>query len=244
MKVSINGNEWWYRRIATRRLECLPLLGWLTAGVMVGVYYLSSRVMPKEMSLVIAMVARLLLTGATHENGFIHFVDGFAMGGNDRQKILTHMKSTAIGAYGAIAFMVYSFLLYKTFEVMTIRMACMTIAVADPYAKMLSAQLVMMMPHASTEGETSSPRAINIKSGLLLALQGLLPLAAYAFFDGFVYVDWEVMLFMPAVVMYFLYYFIWRRLRCYTPECGDTMFLLVEMSVYLAVVFQLFIPYR
>lgn len=123
-------------------------------------------------------------------------------------------------------------------------MACMTIVVADPYAKMLSAQLVMMMPHASTEGETTSPRAINIKSGLLLALQGLLPLVSFAYFDGFVYIDWEIMLFMPAVVMYFLYYFIWRRLKSYTQECCDTMFLMVELSVYLVVVFLLFVPYR
>jgi adenosylcobinamide-GDP ribazoletransferase len=48
-------------------------------------------------------------------------------------------------------------------------------------------------------------------------------------------VDWQTLVFIPCIVMYFLYLFIWHRLRGYTGDCCGAVFLLVELSVYLVV---------
>ena len=47
------------------------------------------------------MAASILLTGAFHEDGFADVCDAFG-GGWTKDKILTIMKDSRIGAYGAI----------------------------------------------------------------------------------------------------------------------------------------------
>lgn len=230
MKVDINKDIHWY----------WPLTEWLTAGIMAGTYYGATFVCPKEIALILAIAIRIFITHGSNENGLCHFIDAFAMGGSDRRKIITLMKSPHVNSYGAVGIAIYLLLLYNSLFIMNKSTAALTIFVADPFAKMLSSQLVMMMPHATTEGETTSPRAINIRSSIVLAVQGLLPLAVYAYFGGFDYVDWEVMLFVPATVMYFIYYFVWKRLRSYTSECQGATFLLVELSIYITIIFQFY----
>jgi adenosylcobinamide-GDP ribazoletransferase len=39
--------------------------------------------------------------------------------------------------------------------------------------------------------------------------------------------------------MYFLYRLMWSRLRGYTGDCCGAMFLLVELSAYLAVIIRI-----
>ena len=46
-------------------------------------------------------------------------------------------------------------------------------------------------------------------------------------------VAWELVIFIPALVMYFLYMLIWRRLGGYTGDCCGAVCLLVELTVYL-----------
>jgi adenosylcobinamide-GDP ribazoletransferase len=39
--------------------------------------------------------------------------------------------------------------------------------------------------------------------------------------------------------MYFLYLFVWRRLRGYTGDCCGAFFLLIELSIYLTTVLSI-----
>ena len=80
-------------------VEFWPLAGWLTAGVMAGVLYGASMVFNYEIAIVLAIVSRLLLTGALHEDGLADFFDGFGGGGRDRQRILNIMKDILICFY-------------------------------------------------------------------------------------------------------------------------------------------------
>jgi len=45
----------------------------------------------------------------------------------------------------------------------------------------------------------------------------------------------EMVIFIPCVVMYFLYLLIWNRLRGYTGDCMGAVCLLIELMVYLVV---------
>lgn len=49
-------------------VECWPLAGWLTGGIMAAALYLGSMVFPWPVAVVIAIVIRLLVTGALHED--------------------------------------------------------------------------------------------------------------------------------------------------------------------------------
>ena len=111
---------------------------------------------------------------------------------------------------------------------------------ADPYAKMLSGQMVMMMPYARTAQTAKSLtvyRRMSTKAAVLLAVQGLLPMALYIYYYGHV-VDWQFIIFLPCLTMYFLYRLIWSRLRGYTGDCCGAFFLLIELTFYLVVAWQ------
>ena len=99
------------RECYSRVVEHWPLVGWLTAGVMAATLYFGSMVMPYPVAVLLAIAARLLLTGALHEDGLADFFDGFGGGGNDRQRILDIMKDSHIGTYGVLGLILYLALL-------------------------------------------------------------------------------------------------------------------------------------
>ena len=156
-------------------VEHWPLVGWLTGGVMAATLYGASMVLPYQVAVLVAIVMRLLLTGALHEDGLADFLDGFGGGGNNRQRILDIMKDSHIGTYGVIGLVLYLLLLFFCLSSMSPEMAALAILAADPYAKMLTAQLVSMMPYARREEEAKAKviyRKITLVSGVSLAVQG------------------------------------------------------------------------
>ena len=216
-------------------VEHWPLVGWLTGGVMAAVLWLGNMVMPWTVTVCVAIVTRLLLTGALHEDGLADFFDGFGGGGSNRQRILEIMKDSHIGTYGVIGLIFYFLLLFFCLSSLGPEMAALTILAADPFAKMLTSQLVSMMPYARREEDAKAKvvyRKITAKSGISLAVQGLLPVILYIWYTG---VAWETLIFIPALVMYFLYLLIWRKIHGYTGDCCGAVCLLVELSVYLTI---------
>ncbi len=268
MRISLNTSKWydriWAALIFFTRLpfwriyqpdkdayaavvEHWPLAGWLTGGVMAATIYLGSMVLPYAVALLLAIALRMLITGALHEDGLADFFDGFGGGGTDRQRILDIMKDSRIGTYGVAGIVLYLALLFAAlYSLNDPVLAALTVLAADPYAKMVAAQIVMMMPYARTKEESKNQtvyRKFNLRTGAALALQGLLPMLGYLYLRnqpaygpvGGHPLDWQPVIFIPCIVLYFLYLFIWRRLRGYTGDCCGALFLLVELSVYLTV---------
>ena len=223
-------------------VEHWPLTGWLTGGAMAAVVYFGSMVMPYALALLLAIATRLLLTGALHEDGLADFFDGFGGGGTDRQRILDIMKDSHIGTYGVAGLIFYFALLIVSLLSLPSEMAPIAILAADPYSKMVTSQLVLMMPYARNE-ETAKSHTVYRKpsaaAGISLAVQGLLPMAGFLWLTR---LSWEMVIFLPCIVMYFLYLFIWRRLRGYTGDCCGAVCLLVELAVYLVLAYLTFIP--
>lgn len=216
-------------------VEHWPLTGWLTAGLMAATLWGASLIMPYVIAVLLAIVVRLLVTGALHEDGLADFLDGFGGGGNNRERILTIMKDSHIGTYGVIGLIFYELLLAAALFSMTPTMATLTILAADPFAKMVTSQLIMMMPYARKEEEAKAKtiyRKMDWKASISLAIQGLLPMAAFIWYTG---IRWDLIILIPFLVMYFLYMMIWRKIHGYTGDCCGAVCLLVELSVYLVV---------
>ena len=216
-------------------VEHWPLTGWLTGGAMAATLYFGSMVMAYPVVVIAAIVVRLLVTGALHEDGLADFLDGFGGGGTDRQRILDIMKDSHIGTYGVLGLILYELLLGATLLSMSPEIAALAILAADPYSKMVASQLITMMPYARTE-ETAKNKTVyrktGWKAGVGLAIQGLLPMAAFLYDTG---LPWETVIFLPCIVMYFLYLLIWHRLQGYTGDCCGAVCLLVELAVYLVI---------
>ena len=197
---------------------------------MAATLWLGSLYLPYMVAVLMAIVVRLLLTGALHEDGLADFLDGFG-GGSDRERILAIMKDSHIGTYGVIGLILYEMLLAATLFSMTPIMAALAIMAATPYARMVAAQLVMMMPYARRAEEAKAKmvyRKMNWRASISLAIQGMLPMVAFLWMTR---VSWEMVIFIPCIVMYFLYLLIWRKIHGYT--C-----LLVELTVLIVVCAQ------
>jgi len=78
-----------------------PLVGWVVGGINALVFYLLHFILPIDICLVLMMISSVLLTGAFHEDGFTDVCDSFG-GGYGKEKILTIMKDSRVGAYGAV----------------------------------------------------------------------------------------------------------------------------------------------
>ena len=219
-------------------VEHWPLAGWITGSAMAATLYFGSWYLPYPIAVLLAIVVRLLVTGALHEDGLADFIDGFGGGGNNRERILAIMKDSHIGTYGVIGLILYELLLAAALLSMNPELAALTILAADPYSKMVTSQLVTMMPYARQEDEAKNKtvyRKISWQAGVSLAIQGLLPMAAYIWYTG---IRWDLIIFIPALVMYFLYLLIWRKIHGYTGDCCGAVCLLVELSIYLVVCAQ------
>ena len=256
MQKSQNTSKWWqnawaaflfFTRLPLWRIyqpprdsyravvEFWPLAGWLTGGIMGMVLYGASLVMPYSLAILIAIVARLLVTGALHEDGLADFCDGFG-GGYDRQRILDIMKDSHIGTYGVIGLIMYFALLFTSLLSLSPFTASLLVFAGSAFSKMLASQIIQMMPYARTEQQAKNLvvyRNIKIGSSISLAIQGLLPIGILIFFTGLPE-HWHWIVFIPCLVMYFLYLLIWKKLRGYTGDCCGAMCLLIELSIYLS----------
>lgn len=217
-------------------VEHWPLTGWLTAAVMAATLWAVQLVLPYSVAVLAAIAVRIMLTGALHEDGLADFMDGFGGGGTDRNRILAIMKDSRIGTYGVIGLTLYLALLFFTLSALPPALAALTILAADPYSKMVAGQIILMLPYARTEEESKAKtvyRHPDWKAGVSMAVQGMVPPVAYILLTGTA--GWQYLIFVPCVVMYFLYLLIGRRLKGYTGDCCGALFLLVELSFYITV---------
>lgn len=218
-------------------VEFWPLTGWLTGGAMAATLYLVSLVLPWPVAVIAAIIVRLLITGALHEDGLADFLDGFG-GGGDRYRILAIMKDSHIGTYGVLGLILYLSLLGAALYSMTPMIAALTVFAADPFSKMVASQLINMLPYARREEEAKNKtvyRKPSLAAGLSLTVQGLLPMALMIWLTG---ISWYFVIAIPAVVMYFLYLLMLRKIKGYTGDCCGAVCLLVELAVYLVACLQ------
>lgn len=217
-------------------VEHWPLTGWLTGAVMAATLYFGSMAVGHAVAVVMAVAARALLTGALHEDGLADFLDGFGGGGGDRQRTLDIMKDSRTGTFGALGLALYELALFAALLSLTPERGALTIIAADPFAKMVAAQVIMMLPYARRESEAKAKvayRRPGLRACAVLAAEGLAPMAACLLLAGAPR-RWQLMALAPCVVMYALYLLMLRRLGGYTGDCCGALFLLVELSVYVA----------
>ena len=122
-------------------VEYWTLSGWLTGGTLAVSYWLCAQIFPTAIALLIALAARLLLTGAFHEDGLADFMDGFG-GGHSRERILAIMKDSHIGTFGVLGLVLYLALLYTTWLHLPSHNLPFYLFAGDLYAKACSSQII------------------------------------------------------------------------------------------------------
>ena len=232
-----------------------PLAGWLTGGCMMLAFWLSAFVFPVPVAVMAALVVRLLITGALHEDGFADFFDGFG-GGRDKDSILRIMKDSHIGTYGVVALIIYFLLFSQSLSSIlssmlsqqpggcfslsqtdcwaNLRVAAVFLA-ADTFAKWASSNIINILPYARKEEEaknkllydkmTMAERILGFVLGVLPAMLFLFPLMGYK-----VFVPMAAAVVTSGLVILYCY----KKIKAYTGDCCGACFILSELVFCLA----------
>ena len=218
-----------------------PLAGWLTGFVTALVLWLCGSFLPLTLAWIVALGARLLLTGCLHEDGLADFIDGFG-GGTTRERTLAIMKDSHIGTYGVIGLIVYFALMLQLPATMSRDTLCVVVLAGDCWAKCCAAQLINLLPYARKEEEAKNKTVYDRMKWhelLLCLLFGLAPAATMTFRLNWMPLSFFWLLAVPVAVMLLMVLLMKRRLQGYTGDCCGATFLLCELSFYLAVLFSL-----
>jgi adenosylcobinamide-GDP ribazoletransferase len=91
----------WQAEWLTQSARYFSIIGFLVGFISAAIWALTMQVLPASAAATLAVIAAVLTTGAFHEDGLADACDGFGAGGTV-ERILTIMKDSRVGAYGAI----------------------------------------------------------------------------------------------------------------------------------------------
>lgn len=208
-----------------------PLVGWLTGGSMAAILWLSAHYFTMPVAVLMAMIGRLLLTGALHEDGLADFLDGFGSS-TTPERTLSIMKDSHIGVYGVIGLLFFFLLTGGLLVSIPLETAIVVVIAGDVWAKFVASQLVNLLPYARNEEDSKAKVIYNRMSvwELLLAfLCGALPLVVL------LPICLWVAALLPIGMFAFLFWLIKRRLQGYTGDCCGATVLLCELSFYIGI---------
>lgn len=212
----------------TQAVVFWPLTGWLTGAVTAGALFGLSFILPIIPALVLSLIARLLLTGALHEDGLADLCDGFG-GGHDKESVLRIMKDSHIGTYGVIGLICYYLLVISLLASLPLHLIPVAIIAVDPFSKFCASQLVNLLKYARPEGaknKISYPKmslsqfALNLFFGCI----PMVPMLLYAPITSLSVV-------FPLIALFGLITLMRRRIGGYTGDCCGATFLICEATM-------------
>lgn len=209
-----------------------PLVGWVVAAIGALVYFAAVQVLPPSLAVVLSMAATIRATGAFHEDGWADTCDGFG-GGWDKMQVLTIMKDSRIGSYGAIGLVLM--LLAKALALYEIGFeedwpVIIALAVAHPLSRFASTSLIATLDYVREDELSKSKPLARRLSGPELALASLFGLAPLVLLTPF-----EAMWVLGAVAVTTLYAArtFRRRIGGYTGDCLGAAQQGTELACYL-----------
>lgn len=227
-----------------RVVELWPLVGWLTGGVMALVWWMANySLLPASVAAILAIVARLLITGSLHEDGLADFFDGFGAGGS-RQRILEVMKDSHIGTYGVVALICYYLLLFSLVSSFPPLFGACVIFAADPLAKCCASMIINELPYArDAEHAKSKTVYARMSRGAIVldVLLGLLPSlpVIYMVWKAAGISGWPSILFLVSVVgvpmlfawmaSFTLFQYMEKKIQGYTGDCCGATYIICEV---------------
>jgi adenosylcobinamide-GDP ribazoletransferase len=206
-----------------------PLVGVVVGAVAAIVFLLASQMLPVALAVLLSMVATLLLTGAFHEDGLSDAADGLG-GGWDKEQMLTIMKDSRIGNYGAAALFMALLIKFQALTYIPVARLPAVLIVAHSVSRFAATILIYTQSYVRENGK-AKPLAQHISKYELL-LAGLFGLAPLALLDPHL---WWALLPLALVWLWFSHKLI-KLLGGYTGDCLGAMQQLCEVTFYLGIV--------
>ena len=218
-----------------------PFIGWIVGTISFLAFYIFSLFLSIETSVILAIIASILTTGAFHEDGFADVCDGFG-GGWTKEKILLIMKDSAIGVYGAIGLVLLFLLKFKllseSVSLFAYNIFLVYLLFISAHALSRLAAISIIFTHEySRDDATSKSKPIAKKhswkeiSGSFFF--GLLPLLVFSYFQY----EFFLAVIPVFITRYFLARYFQKWIDGYTGDCLGATQQVCEVIFYLSILF-------
>nr|MCR5312571.1 adenosylcobinamide-GDP ribazoletransferase [Bacteroidaceae bacterium] len=234
-----------------------PLAGWVTSLSMITSYAVFSYMFSSSIAIILALLTRVLITGALHEDGLADFCDGFG-GGTSKDRTLEIMKDSHIGTYGVLGLIFYFIVIYNLLNIITIsfstynvvslsqetfyshceiiKVMAVTFFSADVMSKAVSSTIINALPYARKESEAknrliyaTTPTSDKIATLCL----SLLPCYIIIYlFTPQLTIPFCFALMITMLTRVILVQVMKKKIQGYTGDCCGAMFLLCELTFY------------
>ena len=222
--------------LLNKATKYFPFMGWLVGGAAAIIFIIFSTILPPSVSVLLSTAFGVWMTGAFHEDGFADVCDGFG-GGWTQEKILSIMKDSRVGAYGAIGIGLLMGLKIVTLtELAQINWLSMIYALISAHTlSRLTATTIILTDEYARENEDSKAKPVakkmSVNAFLQAAFWGVLPLSMWAFFEKN---SLLLGVFIPLFLLkIYLSRYFKRWINGYTGDCLGATQQLAEVVCYL-----------
>ena len=209
-----------------------PLVGILVGSIGALLFYGFAFLFPKEIAILLSMIATIYTTGAFHEDGFADVCDGFG-GGWTKEKILLIMKDSRLGTYGVIGISVV--LALKFFALYHTPTSLIPIVLISGHAlsRFIATTLIYTHPYVRDTEDSKAKPAAKSMSTTMLAISGIFGLLPLFFFKT----PWIPIVLIP---VYLSKVFLGRKFKKWiggqTGDCAGAVQQLSELIFYLSLI--------
>ncbi len=206
-----------------------PLVGIITGGIIALVFYCLNIFVSVHLAIIISLIISVLLTGGFHEDGLADFIDGMG-GGYSKEQIMTIMKDSRIGTFGALGLilnMILKWLLISELpeqQIPVILIAANSVSRLNPVILIYSSEYVS---HGKSKDVGTKGSAGTLVIAIITAL---LPLALVKPVSIL-----SVLLALPVVLIPFRRY-LTKKIGGYTGDALGALQQISELAVYFALI--------
>jgi adenosylcobinamide-GDP ribazoletransferase len=217
--------------LLNRATKYFPLIGFVIGGIAALVFWGFQFVMPVSLALLLSMIASIFATGAFHEDGFADFCDGMG-GGMDQESILTIMKDSRLGTYGAIGLVMMLAVKYTLLIHLPMIKLPLIILAGHVVSRLIPVILIFTSRYVRNDALSKS-KPIGTKgkkADLMVALLFCLPAGLLVAWK-----IWPVFVVLMGLVFLRFRQYIHKKISGYTGDILGALQQISEILFYLAV---------
>ncbi|MDR4953683.1 adenosylcobinamide-GDP ribazoletransferase [Chryseobacterium sp. ES2] len=200
------------------------------------ILYLSTMLFNLEIGIVLMMIASVLLTGAFHEDGFTDMCDSFG-GGYGKEKILTIMKDSRVGAYGTIGIILLFALKFYSIQALGVMDSLKVLGIivlAHTSSRFISGTMIYTHQYVTDiDVSKSKPLANKPLDGMALLIGFISVLMAFVLIP-----DWRLIFAFGLAYLGKIYmgWYFKKHIGGYTGDCLGSVQQVCEVLFYLGTI--------